>query len=156
MASPSEEQTERSTAFGQHLIEIHDLLRDELDRLRNDVGSYLDGTGERPRDLRVHCLAFCSAITAHHTHEDRGMFQAITEHFPDLRPTVEKLIRDHEAVSGLVRGLEETLDGFDAESGKDTERIERELEGLSAILESHFRYEEKTLFTALNSLGEPR
>ncbi len=53
----------RLAAFGNQLIEIHIWLREELALLREDVDAYLDGRGGRPRELRAHCLTFCSALT---------------------------------------------------------------------------------------------
>jgi hypothetical protein len=68
------ESPTRIAAFGNQLVQVHIWLREELARLREDVDSYLDGSGERPRDLRAHCLAFCSALTRHHSGEDGGAF----------------------------------------------------------------------------------
>jgi xanthine/CO dehydrogenase XdhC/CoxF family maturation factor len=45
----------RIAAFGNQLIEAHIWLREELARLRADIGSSLDGHAERPRELRAHC-----------------------------------------------------------------------------------------------------
>jgi Hemerythrin HHE cation binding domain len=86
---------ERLTAFGNELIEIHVWLREELARLRADVGSYLDGRGERPRDLKVHCLSFCSALTRHHAGEDVGAFPLLAKASPELRPVIAQLEDDH-------------------------------------------------------------
>jgi hypothetical protein len=71
----------RLIAFGNQLIVIHLRLREELERLRRDADAYLDGHGERLPDLRTHCLAFCSALTRHHTGEDGGAFVVLAERF---------------------------------------------------------------------------
>ena len=73
METPTEPNG-RLRAFGNQLIEMHIWLRAELARLREDVDSYLDGRGERSRELRAHCLTFCSAQNRHHTGEDDGAF----------------------------------------------------------------------------------
>jgi hemerythrin-like domain-containing protein len=142
------------TASGTHLIEVHDWLRDELDRLREQVEAYLGGDGERPRELRAHCLLFCSAVTQHHTGEDDLMFPALAERFPDLRPALEQLARDHILVAGIMRALEELVASL-AEEVDDIQarHVRGELEGLAALLESHFTYEEKRLVDALNATG---
>jgi hypothetical protein len=57
----------RIAALGNQLIDIHLSLREELARLREDAGAWLDGRAERPRELLAHCLAFCSAVSRHHT-----------------------------------------------------------------------------------------
>jgi hypothetical protein len=54
----------------------------------------------------------------------------------------------------MLRGIEGILErtGADPDPGA-TERARRELDGLAAILESHFGYEERKLVTVLNELG---
>ncbi len=145
---------ERLAALGDALIEIHAWLREELARLRADVGRYLDGRGERPRELKAHCLSFCSALTRHHTGEDAGAFPALAREYPDLAPTIAKLEEDHELISVLQHGLERLLDGIPAEPGAaEAQRVLGELDGLTAILESHFSFEERRIVTALNALA---
>ncbi|GAA3828334.1 hypothetical protein GCM10022226_56410 [Sphaerisporangium flaviroseum] len=141
------------TAFGHQLIEVHNWLRQELARLREDVDSHHDGHAQWPRELRAHCLTFCSAVTRHHTGEDNGAFHALAEQFPELRPVLEELTRDHHVVADMLRGLAKLLDlGPDPQ---DPQRVLRELDGLAALLESHFFYEEKRIVTALNTLSAP-
>ncbi|MFJ2030705.1 hemerythrin domain-containing protein [Streptosporangium sp. NPDC087985] len=146
----------RLTAFGNQLIEVHIWLREELTLLRENVDSYLDGRGERPRELRAHCLTFCSALSRHHTGEDNGVFPALAGHFPELRPVLQELERDHHVVTGILRSLEELLAGLETDPDPaEARRVRAELDGLAALLESHFVYEEKQLVAALNSLSAP-
>ncbi len=72
----------RLSAVGHQLIDIHLSLREELDRLREGTDAWLDGRGERPRELRANCLAFCSAVTRHHTGEDTGAFPELARRHP--------------------------------------------------------------------------
>jgi hemerythrin-like domain-containing protein len=153
MTTPTEPNG-RLMAFGNQLIEVHLWLREELDRLRESVDSYLDGRGERPRELRAHCLAFCSALNRHHTGEDAGAFPVLAERFPELRPVIEELSHDHHVVTGILRSLEEILGGLGADLGPaEARRVRAELDGLTALLESHFVYEEKRIVAALNALS---
>jgi hemerythrin-like domain-containing protein len=146
----------RLTAFGNQLIEVHIWLRAELARLRESVDSYFDGRGERPRELRAHCLTFCSALSRHHSGEDDGAFPALAEQFPELRPVLEELARDHHMVTRILLDLEELLGGLETDPGPaEVRRVRAELDGLSALLESHFVYEEKRIVAALNSLSAP-
>lgn len=157
METPTEPNG-RLTAFGNQLIEVHLWLREELARLREDVDSYLDDRGERPRELRAHCLTFCSALNRHHTGEDDGAFPILAEQFPELRPVLEELGRDHHLVAGILRRLEELLGGLGEKADPDpaeAQRVRSELDGLAALLESHFVYEEKRIVSALNSLSAP-
>jgi Hemerythrin HHE cation binding domain len=124
-----EHPSDRLTAFGTELIDIHNQLREELAELRR---------GHRP-DLRTHCLAFCTAVRKHHTAEDDNAFVLIAEQFPQLRPVIRQLTEDHELVAHILRRVEQSSDIT-------------ELDGLAAILESHFVYEEKKIVSALNSL----
>ncbi|MFF0306986.1 hemerythrin domain-containing protein [Streptosporangium sp. NPDC004379] len=163
----SDQPGDRLAAFGNQLVEVHLQLREELDRIREDLDSHLDG-GERPRTLWAHCMTFCSALTRHHTGEDGGAFPVLAERFPELRPVIEQLEHDHLMVTGILSRVEELLGGLtprtgmtgmtDTEDADDTagaRAVRDELDGLSAILESHFRYEEKKIVEALNSLDLP-
>ncbi|MER6510541.1 hemerythrin domain-containing protein [Nonomuraea sp. NPDC001636] len=137
------EPARRLAAFGNQLIDVHLRLREELARLRETAGR-----GGSLRDLRTHCLTFCSAITTHHTGEDATAFPVLAAEFPELRPVLAELRRDHEQVAAILRDLE-TLLTADAPATRD---VRTELDGLSALLESHFVYEEKRIVAALNAL----
>jgi hemerythrin-like domain-containing protein len=155
MKTPTEPNG-RLTAFGNQLIEVHIWLREELAQLRANVDSYLDGRGERPRELRAHCLTFCSALRRHHTGEDDGAFPVVAEQFPELRPVLNELELDHQVVAGILRSLEELLDEIGADPDPaEAQRVRAELDGLAALLESHFVYEEKRLVAVLNSHSAP-
>jgi hemerythrin-like domain-containing protein len=144
---------ERLTAFGSELIEIHLWLREELAGLRADVDSYLDGRSERPRRLKVHCLSFCSALTKHHAGEDAGAFPLLAKASPELRPVIAQLEDDHQIVRSILRALQQLLGSITAEpDAVEAKRVRGELDGLAAILESHFAFEEKRIVTALNAL----
>ncbi|WP_326798539.1 hemerythrin domain-containing protein [Streptomyces sp. NBC_01808] len=148
----SPESRARLVAFGDELLAIHRGLRAELARLRTETDDYLAG-GPRPRDLKAHCLAFCTALTSHHTGEDRGAFPALAARDPELRPLIAKMEEDHAMMSGLLQSLERVLDTLPEDPGEgDAARVRGELEGLSAIVESHFRFEERTIVAALNAL----
>lgn len=144
---------ERLAALGAELIEIHDRLRQDLADLRSDVERYFDG-GDRPRRLKAHCLAFCSALRAHHTGEDVGAFPLLRREYPELAPLIAKMAEDHQLVSGLLEQFEHVLSGLTADpDAAEIRRVRGELDGLSAILESHFSFEEREIVEALNSLS---
>ncbi|MEU0547917.1 hemerythrin domain-containing protein [Micromonospora sp. NPDC005979] len=143
---PPGSPTDRLAAVGNQMIEIHLWLRTELARLRADLDA-------PARDLRAHCLTFCAALGRHHTGEDAGAFRVLADEVPELRPVLANLIVDHEVVAGILARVEELL-------GDDrplpTAQVRAELDGLAALLETHFRYEEKRLVSALNALaGRP-
>ncbi|MFE9193963.1 hemerythrin domain-containing protein [Micromonospora sp. NPDC007208] len=136
----------RLAAVGNQMIEIHLWLSAELARLRESLDT-------PSRDLRAHCLTFCAALGRHHTGEDAGAFRLLAEEAPELRPVIENLITDHEVVAGILERVEALLGG---DAAVPVAQVRAELDGLAALLESHFRYEEKRLVTALNALtGRP-
>jgi hemerythrin-like domain-containing protein len=141
--------TDRVQALGRELTEIHQRLRAELAHVRKEFTRYLEGDAVRPTRLRTHCAAFCSALTRHHTSEDTTAFPALGAQFPELAPVLAELSDDHRLVADILRRLEQLL----ASVGPDNaDNVRRELDGLAAILESHFRWEERRLAQALNAL----
>ncbi len=126
---------------------MHDRLRDELDTLLEHLG---EGTG-LTADLRAHCVAFCGAVGRHHTGEDRTAFPALAAQYPELRGTLEGLERDHVMVAGILQRIDEALRTADG----DPARARGEIDGLAAILESHFRWEERAIVAALDGLADP-
>ncbi|WP_431901227.1 hemerythrin domain-containing protein [Nonomuraea sp. bgisy101] len=151
MPSPTD-PAERLEAFGTQLIDVHFWLREELSKLRDS----LEGNTRRPRELRAHCLTFCSALERHHTGEDDTAFPALAEEFPDLRPVLEKLQQDHHLVADILRRIEALAGDAGIEPGEaEVQRVSRELDGLAAIMESHFAFEERQITAALNALKAP-
>jgi hemerythrin-like domain-containing protein len=143
---------ERLKAFGNQLVDVHLWLREELATLREDVDAYLAG-GTRLRELRTHCLTFCSALNRHHTGEDDVAFPEVAEQFPELRPVLEELRRDHRLVEDSLRRLDALVG--ELEGATDPAEVRREMDTLAALMETHFVYEEKRILTALNALDRP-
>lgn len=113
-----------------------EVLGELLDSLRD--GTY---TGV---DLRTHCRTFCSVLNAHHSAEDDGGFPVLGKHYPELRPVLDELRRDHELIAEALGRLKD-LSTMDVVP-------ERELETVAALLETHLVYEEKKIVAALNDL----
>jgi hemerythrin-like domain-containing protein len=135
----------RFLAYGNQLIEIHVDLRERLADLREGVVP--------ERDLGTHCLAFCAAVTRHHTGEDASVFPVLAERHPELREFLAGLVRDHNMIAHLLGGVDAAARRLGDEA--DPERvawIRRELDGLAAILETHFIGEEKRLVSVLNAI----
>lgn len=128
----------RLAALGHQLIDTHIRLQDSLDDLRS-------GTPP-PRELADHCLAFCAAITRHHTEEDTSVCPVLAARHPELRDVLDGLERDHLMVAGMLRRVTELAADLDAAEAR------AELDGLAALLGSHFAWEEKRLVAALNDL----
>ncbi|MET8628121.1 hemerythrin domain-containing protein [Kitasatospora sp. NPDC004669] len=144
MASPV---NGRTAALGLQLAQAHRELRRRLADVRT-------GLGRRRLDddvLLTHCLAFCTALTNHHQGEDEGLFTALVRERPDLAPTVATLVEDHGFISRILTRVRELAEQGAATPGADLEAIGRELDGLAAIMESHFRYEERAIGAALDA-----
>ena len=126
------DERSRLAAYGSQLILTHAHLRDLLDDLRDGI---------HPADeLGVHCLAFCDAVTEHHTDEDDNVFPLLAERHPELRDFLAALRRDHVIIAGMLGRLRAGVEPAET------------LSGLAAVLETHFRGEEKRLVAVLNAV----
>jgi iron-sulfur cluster repair protein YtfE (RIC family) len=143
------DSVDRARALGHELVRVHQWLRDELARLHDE----LDNGDIDLTPLRVHCVALCAALTRHHTSEDAVAFPSLAGQLPELAPVLEQLSEDHRLVEDIVRRLRQLLSTVTPET---VEEVRREVDGLSAILESHFRWEEKALVDALERLVTER
>jgi hemerythrin-like domain-containing protein len=64
-----------------------------------------------------------------------------------------KLEEDHQLVRSILQELERLLTTMsDVPDASEAKRVRGELDGLTAILESHFIFEENRIVTALNEL----
>ncbi|MGC5016817.1 hemerythrin domain-containing protein [Streptosporangium sp. DT93] len=150
------EAGDRLTALGTQLLEVHIWLREMLEDLQDGIDDYFDGRGLPPRDLRAHCLSFCTALTRHHTGEDGGAFPAIAEEYPELRKVLSDLRADHNQLDWLMGNLRKLLDSLPEEPDPATAtRVREEVGALSAIMQTHFIYEEKKLISVLNAMDVP-
>ncbi|MFT4187337.1 MAG: hemerythrin domain-containing protein [Aeromicrobium sp.] len=142
----TEGEKTRLVAWSQELRAVHGRLREALRLVRDTV----DGGDplEASRDLLLFCHGFCSALTRHHQGEDRELFPAIAAAHPELRDTLSYLRQDHSMIEHLLNGLRDAVD-----HAATPEELDRHLEGIAAIMESHFRYEERQLLAVLESLA---
>ncbi|GGL97463.1 MULTISPECIES: hemerythrin domain-containing protein [Micromonospora] len=126
---------------------VHHRLREAL-RVTQDA--VRDGVDAEPatRDLLLFCHGFCAALTGHHEGEDQHLFPAIAAAYPELRDTLRYLKQDHSMIGHLLAGLRATV-----ERAATPAEIGRHLEGVAAIMESHFRYEERQLLSVLETLA---
>ncbi|MER7583851.1 hemerythrin domain-containing protein [Kitasatospora sp. NPDC097691] len=148
MASPSDGRT---AALSLQLSRAHQDLRRRLADVRAGLGRRRPDGGD---PLLTHCLAFCTALTNHHQGEDDGLFAQLLRERPDLAPTVAKLVEDHGFISAIltrVRDLAEQAAALSAADPAALEAVGRELDGLAAIMESHFGYEERAIGAALDA-----
>ncbi|MDT0327022.1 hemerythrin domain-containing protein [Nocardiopsis lambiniae] len=147
-------EAQRIEALGDQLVEIHDMLRGQLNDLRAALDSPDAGTGDdrvAPLDhqIRKQCLSFCEFLHGHHTAEDEHMFPGLAVSHPELAPVLERLTREHSTISRALDRIQELASGRDAGTGPVREEVER----LAAQVEAHLDHEEAQIVEALNSYG---
>lgn len=140
---------QRLVAWGREMQAVHQRLREALQIARDSIE---DGAEPESvaRNLQLFCWGFCVALTGHHQSEDEALFPTIIERRPDLAPVIAKLMEDHHLISILVQQLESAL-----KSGADPVTAVQHLDGIGAIMESHFGYEERQLLAVLDGFVEP-
>lgn len=126
---------------------VHVRLREAL-RATHEAADRGESAEDPARELLLFCHGFCSALNAHHTGEDRTRFPAIEATRPDLATVLHALRQDHSMIGHLLGGLEAAVS-----SRSSPEVLAGHLEGIAAIMESHFRYEERQLLTVLEGLA---
>ncbi|WP_432829463.1 nitroreductase/quinone reductase family protein [Dactylosporangium sp. CA-092794] len=123
---------ERIQAVGEELVRIHAMLRQDLAAVRADP--------------RLHCLAFCASLRAHHRNED-GAFPRLERQFPHIGPVLERLRAEHADIARRIAALEQRS-GAVLEQTSGAALLDR----LAAELEEHFATEERELVPLLNRL----
>ncbi|MET8115615.1 hemerythrin domain-containing protein [Streptomyces prasinus] len=142
----TERETTRLVAWSQELRRVHSRLREALSVTR---ASLADGTPGKAttHELLLYCHGFCTALDGHHQGEDRTLFPAVAAAYPKLRPVLRSLEQDHSMIAHLLGGLRNAVD-----RAAPPEELDQHLEGIAAIMENHFRYEERQLLTVLETL----
>jgi hypothetical protein len=138
--SVAAQDADRAVAWSRQLSQAHIALRQQLHDVQADLGSAQAGTR-----LPAHCLAFCSALSAHHAGEDAGLFAELLRVRPDLRDVVRKLREDHQMIAGILAAVRDLAREAARATPERRDVIRRELGGLAAIAESHFGYEERAI-----------
>ncbi|WP_312170476.1 hemerythrin domain-containing protein [Microbacterium sp.] len=137
---------DRLIAWDAELRRAHTRLRAALEATRAAIDEG-DDAPDAASDLALFCIGFCSALDGHHRSEDRKLFPALREEHPELGDVIDKLMQDHSMLSNLLGGLRTAV-----EVGESAGAIERHLDGIAAIMESHFRFEEREILAPLRAL----
>jgi hemerythrin-like domain-containing protein len=141
----SENEEHRLIAWNRELTAAHQRLRQALRVSREalDAGA----AGPASADLLLYCHGFCEALSGHHVSEDAALFPELSARHPSLRSTIAKLRQDHEMIAALLTQFSHALT-----AAATPDELGRHLDGLGAIMESHFRYEERQLLDVLSEL----
>ena len=142
----TERETTRLIAWSNELRRAHERLRKALRVVRD--GMHGSGPRTPARDLLLHCRGFCTALDQHHRGEDRALFPAIEAAHPELAPVLRTLAADHAMIDVLLTALVAAVDGEVA-----PDELERHLDGVGAIMENHFAFEERQLLGVLEALA---
>jgi alkanesulfonate monooxygenase SsuD/methylene tetrahydromethanopterin reductase-like flavin-dependent oxidoreductase (luciferase family)/hemerythrin-like domain-containing protein len=166
--------TAAQQANPQHLLDIHDHLRQELAQVRDvieQVRRGLLGIGaarsiintmamrQNNWTLGAYCESYCRVVTGHHTLEDRSVFPHLRRADPDLAPVLERLEQEHHVVADVLEQLDEALVGLvGAGEGVPAataalDELQRAVDLLTDTLLSHLAYEERELFHPLARHG---
>ncbi|THV21734.1 hemerythrin domain-containing protein [Glycomyces paridis] len=139
-------ETDRLVAFSSQLRAVHQQLRKALDLARRSIdGEFDDSPGH---DLLLFCRGFCTALSGHHRSEDGGLFPQVVAAHPELQPVIAKLMTDHNMLEHLIGRLAAAMD-----ENADPDDLHDHLDGIGAVMETHFRYEENQLLTVLDTLA---
>lgn len=144
----SERETSRLIAWSHEITAVHNRLRAALQLARETA------TESATKDLLLYCHGFCVALDGHHRGEDWALFPAIEAQHPHLAPMLRKLEQDHAMIGTLLAGLRSAV-----ERAATPAELALHLEGFAAIMESHFRFEERQLLAVLDELeldADPR
>lgn len=147
-----EGEQQRLIAWNRELLAAHERLREALQRARVAVDA--GDAGSARADLLLYCKGFCTSLGGHHVREDVALFPLLSARHPELQRTITALEEDHERIAALLVQFE---DAIDADAAPD--QLGTHLEGLAAVMESHFRYEERRLLEPLAALeldADPR
>lgn len=151
-ADPSPER-ERLRAWSQQMHTVHQRLSDALDVAREsaeDAIASAIGPSDPAADPVLHCWGFCLALSGHHHSEDEVLFPHLAAAHPQLQPVLAQLRSDHSMIEHLLGEYRAAL--AQQRPGADLVRI---LDGISAVMTTHFRYEEKSLLPLLDALDLP-
>jgi len=164
---PSRVYSPQELASGQHLIQVHDHLRAELEQIRDLVEQVAAGSlgigqarshintmtmRQNNWTLGVYCESYCRTVTTHHSLEDEALFPRLRRADPTLTPVVDRLQEEHLVIHDVLEGVDKALVALVDGSGTiDTLRAAVDL--LDDALLSHLSYEERELVEPLARLG---
>lgn len=166
--------SERQLANPRHLIDIHDHLRAELERVRDVVAQVRQGhlsvgqarsiintmtMRQNNWTLGAFCESYCRIVTGHHTLEDRSVFPHLRRSEPGLGPVLDRLESEHEVIAEVLDRLDRALvalvggDPVGRAGAQLLDALEAEVDLLTDTMLSHLSYEERELFGPLARHG---
>jgi alkanesulfonate monooxygenase SsuD/methylene tetrahydromethanopterin reductase-like flavin-dependent oxidoreductase (luciferase family) len=166
-SGPEVAYTRRGRLVGQHLIDVHDMLRRELDELRGILAQVRDGArtaAEARSDLNAmalrqndwtlgaFCSRYCGVVAGHHGLEDDAIFPHLRASDTELAPVLDRLTEEHHVIHDAIQAVDRALVHHITHPG-DFTGIQEALDALTDALLSHLSYEEQELVEPLARLG---
>ena len=163
---PGVTYTRHGRLIGGHLIEVHDHLRAELDRIRDLIRQVREGALDaggarsaindmtmRQNDwaLGAYCASYCRFVTGHHTLEDEAVFPHLRASEPGLEPVIDRLTDEHKIIHGVLNDVDRAL--VEHVRNPDFEALQQAVDILTDTLLSHLAYEESQLVEPLARHG---
>lgn len=96
--------------------------------------------------LRSGCQWYCSALEGHHAVEDARMLPVMEREFPELRPRIMKLRRQHEDVLDLLQAVVRASRSMTVDLPDTIATVRDLVTQLADTLREHLDLEEQTLF----------
>jgi len=169
--------TQHELSAGQHLVDIHDQLRQELNQVRDLVeqvaaGSTSAGAARSQINamtmrqnnwtLGTYCESYCRVVTTHHTIEDQGMFPHLQRNEPALTPVLDRLRDEHLVIHDVLERVDRALVALVSEEPGSAEsmaatggpaQVRSAVDALTDTMLSHLSYEERELVEPLARHG---
>ena len=164
---PGTVYSRRGRLIGAHLIEVHDHLRDELDRVRDLVRQVRDGAIDaggarsainemtmRQNDwaLGAYCAYYCRFVTGHHTLEDEAVFPHLRAREAGLEPVIDRLADEHKIIHRVLNDVDQALVDH-LRNPADFTGLQQAVDIPTDPLLSHRAYEEAQLVEPLARHG---
>lgn len=162
---PLKNVTRAQQAAGEHLKEVHDHLRHELDMVRQLIARAMQGQVSEAdvasetaalsmvanfRRFGNLCGRYCALVNTHHSLEDSYLLPSIARISDGYRQVAERLMAEHVVVHELLEREIAALSALARDPGPDTFETARTLfETLERVLLSHLGYEEEQIGDAL-------
>ncbi|WP_256841724.1 LLM class flavin-dependent oxidoreductase [Ornithinimicrobium cryptoxanthini] len=166
-SGPEVTYSAQGAQLGKHLIDVHDMLRDELTQVRSivdqvkkmtmDVGSARSSLNEMTMKqnnwtLGAYCSRYCATVTQHHGLEDASVFPHLRAAETTLAPVLDRLEQEHVVIHDVIEAVDRALVAFVA-TPDDFSQLDEAVNALTDTLLSHLSYEEEQLVEPLARVG---
>ena len=150
--------TAQEEATVQHLVDVHDHLRHELEQIHGlidqvEAGAMDAGLArslvnvmtmrQNGWTLGAYCASYCRILTTHHAIEDAAMFPRLLAGDAALAPVVDRLEQEHHVIADVLEDVDRALVRVVGDGDMST--LRSGVGRLDDILTSHLAWEESVL-----------